>query len=372
MEGRSDPTLRETHAMAELTLGDMPDPLEGINRQVVLRQRPDGMLTNDDVEIIDGAMPELGDRQVLLRMVYLQMDAAVRSWLDEGEGYMPAVKIGEAVRGGGMGRVIESTHPDIPIGSWCGGGLPGWNSWVVADGDSPLVNHFPPDHDAVFQMAVVSSPAATAYFGLTDLGQIKEGDSVLISAAAGSTGSVAVQVARNLGATVVGIAGSDEKCRWVESLGAEVCLNRRTDDLPARLKEIRPKGFDIYFDNVGGPILDLALRRLAIGARVVIIGAISMYNEKGRPPGPSNYLNLINKQATMSGFQGLAYVARYPEAWGRISDWAAEGKMEYKVDLKYGLEHCVGQLNSLFTGANTGKAMVQLCEDPGPGPYERS
>ena len=241
---------------------------------------------------------------------------------------------------------------------------------MVADGDSPLVNAFPGDHDVVFQMAVISSPAATAYFGLTDLGEIKEGDSVLISAAAGSTGSVAVQVARNLGATVVGIAGSDEKCRWVESLGAEVCLNRRIDDLPARLKEIRPKGFDIYFDNVGGPILDVALRRLAIGARVVIVGAISMYNEKVRPPGPSNYLNLINKQAKMAGFQGLAYLERYTEAWNLMWEWAAEGRMQYRSDVKYGLGSCVDQLSSLFTGANTGKAMVQICADPGPGPYE--
>ena len=355
--------------MPEPLPSDLPEPLERVNRQVVLRRRPDGMLTDDDVELVVGDMPELGERQILIRMVYLQMDAAVRSWLDEGEGYLPAVRIGEAVRGGGIGRVIESNHPDIEVGSWCGGGLPGWSSWVVADGDSPIVNAFPADHDALFQIAVISSPAATAYFGLTDLGEVGEGDSVLISAAAGSTGSVAVQVARNLGATVVGVAGSDEKCRWVESLGAEVCLNRRTDDLATRLKEIRPKGFDIYFDNVGGPILDLALRRLAIGARIVIVGAISMYNEKGRPPGPSNYLNLINKQAKMVGFQGLAYVDRYPEAWDRMWEWAAEGKLQYRTDMKDGLESCVDQLNSLFTGANTGKALVRLCDDPGPGPY---
>lgn len=355
--------------MREPTPADLPDPLERVNRQVVLRHRPDGMLTHDDVELVEGAMPELGDRQILLRMVYLQMDAAVRSWLDEGEGYLPAVEIGAPVRGGGMGRVVASTHPDIPVGSWCGGGLPGWQDWVVADGDSPIVNHFPPDHDPILQMAVIGSAAATAYFGLTELGELAEGDSVLISAAGGSTGSVAVQTARNLGASVVGIAGSDEKCRWVEELGAEVCLNRRTDDLAARLKEIRPKGFDVYFDNVGGEILDIALRRLALGARVVIIGAIAMYNMKGRPPGPANYLNLINKQAKMLGFQGLAYVDRYPECWDLMYRWADEGKMTYKADMRLGLESCVDSLNSLFTGANIGKAMVQICDDPGPGPY---
>ncbi|MEZ5166171.1 MAG: NADP-dependent oxidoreductase [Acidimicrobiales bacterium] len=355
--------------MPEPTLADLPDALDRVNRRVVLRRRPDGMLATDDVELTEGPMPELGNRQVLIRMVYLQMDAAVRSWLDEGEGYLPAVRIGEAVRSGGMGRVIESTHPDIPVGSWCGGGLPGWQSWVVAEGDDPLVNAYPPDHDVLFQLAVISSPAATAYFGLTDLGELKEGDSVLISAAAGSTCSVAVQVARNLGATVVGIAGSDEKCRWVESLGAEVCLNRRTEDLGARLKEIRPLRVRCLLRQRGGPILDLALRRLALGARVVIVGAISMYNDKGRPPGPSNYLNLINKQAKMAGFQGLAYVDRYPEAWDQMWAWAAEGRMEYRADVKFGLESCVEQLNALFTGANTGKALVQICADPGPGPY---
>ena len=300
------------------------------------------------------------DREVLVEMVWLQMDAAVRSWLDEGEGYLPAVRIGEAVRSGGMGRVIESRHPDIEVGMWCGAGLPGWREYAIADGDSPIVNSYPADWDAEFQIAVISSPAATAYFGLTDLGELTEGDSVLISAAAGSTGSVAVQTAVNLGASVVGIAGSDEKCRWVESLGAEACLNRRTEDLAARLKELRPRGFDIYFDNVGGPILDLALRRLAVGARVVIVGAISMYNEPGRPPGPSNYLNLINKQAKMLGFQGLAYVDRYDEAWDRMWEWKAEGRMRYRVDAAEGLESCVDQLNSLFTGANIGKALVKL------------
>lgn len=342
---------------------------ERVNRQLVLRRRPRGMLTTEDVELVEGPVPECGDGQVLVRQVYLQMDAAVRSWLDEGHGYLPAVEIGEPVRSGGMGRVIESRHPDIPVGAWCAAGLPGWQDHVAVDGDSPIVNHFPADWDALFQLAVISSPAATAYFGLTDVGELSAGDSVLISAAGGSTGAVAVQVARNLGASVVGIAGTDEKCRWVESLGAEACVNRRTEDLAARLRELRPQGFDVYFDSVGGEVLDIALRRLAPGARVVIVGAISMYNASGRPPGPSNYLNLINTQAKMVGFQGLSYVDRYPEAWDLMWRWKAEGKMEYKADVAHGFESCVDQLNSLFTGANTGKALVQLIDDPGPGPY---
>jgi NADPH-dependent curcumin reductase CurA len=337
-----------------------------VNRQVVLTRRPDGMLTDADVEIIERPVAALAAGEVLVQMVWIQMDAAVRSWLDEGEGYLPAVRIGETVRSGGMGRVIESRHPDISVGDWCSGGLPGWQEFAVVDGGSPLVISFPADIDEVFQLAVISSAAATAYFGLTDLGEIGEGDSVLISAAGGSVGSIAVQTAVNLGATVVGIAGSDEKCRWVEELGAEACLNRRTDDLAVRLKELRPRGFDIYFDNVGGAILDLALRRLAIGARVVIVGAISMYNEKGRPPGPSNYLNLINKQAKMAGFQGLAYVDRYDEAWNQMWEWKEQGKLVYRTDVTHGLETCVGQLNSLFTGANIGKALVQVGPDPGP------
>ena len=183
---------------------------------------------------------------------------------------------------------------------WCGGGLPGWQEYAIANGDSPIVNPYPPDWDVLFQLAVISSPAATAYFGLKELGELKPGDSVLVSAAAGSTGSVAVQTALNLGASVVGIAGSDEKCRWVEELGAEACLNRRSDDMAARLKELRPKGFDIYFDNVGGPILDLALRRLAIGGRVVIIGAISMYNQ-GRAATGTDELSEPHQPASQNG-----------------------------------------------------------------------
>ncbi len=343
--------------------------LDRVNRQVVLRHRPQGMLTHDDVEVIEGPMPECGDGEILVREVYVQMDAAVRSWLDEGEGYLPAVKIGETVRAGGFGRVIESRHPGVEVGQWAAPGLPGWQDWVAVDPDDIFVNLYPADHDALFQICVNSSSATSAYFGLKELGRLAEGDTVVVSAAAGSTGSIVVQVARILGASVIGIAGSDEKCRWVEELGAEACINRRTEDINARLKELRPKGFDIYFDNVGGETLDIALRRMGHGARIVICGAISMYNRTDRPPGPSNYLNLINRQASMVGLQGMAFAPRYPEAWGQVREWYDAGRLTFKADIGHGLETCVDQLNSLFTGSNTGKALVQLCDDPGPGPY---
>ena len=343
--------------------------MTGANRQVVLRQRPHGMLAPDDVELIEGSRPECGAGQVLVQQVFIQMDAAVRSWLDEGEGYLPAVELGAPVRAGGMGRVIESRHPDVEVGQWCAPGLPGWQEWVVADPDDLIVNVYPPDIDPLFQICVLSSSATSAWFGLVELAKLREGETVLVSAAAGSTGSIVVQTARNLGAAVIGIAGSDDKCRWVESLGAEACINRRDEDINARLKELRPQGFQVYFDNVGGEILDIALRRMGQGARIVVSGAISMYLEDGRPPGPSNYLNLINRQASMHGLQGLAYADRYDEAWDVMRRWGAEGRMTYEADIADGLEHCVDQLNALFTGANTGKALVQVCPDPGPGPY---
>ena len=327
------------------------------------------MLQDDDVAIVEGPMPECGEGQILVRMVFAQMDAAVRSWLDEGTGYLPAVEIGAPVRAGGLGRVIESRHPNVEIGQWCAPGLPGWQDWVVVDPDDVFVNLFPPDLDAVFQLSVASSPSTTAYCGLVDVGEMTEGDVVLVSAAAGSTGSIAVQIARLLGATPIGIAGSDEKCRWVESLGAVACINRRTEDVNARLKELAPEGVDVYFDCVGGEILDIALRRLALGARVVIVGAISLYLEGGRPPGPSNYLNLINKQASMRGFQTMAFADRYEAVWEQVRQWRAEGRLDFRADIGDGIETCVDQLNSMFTGANTGKPLSRLAPDPGPGPY---
>lgn len=338
-------------------------------RQVVLRQRPSGLLREDDVELVEVAVPECPAKHILVKMIYLQMDAAVRSWLDEGEGYLPAVQIGEPVRAGGLGRVVESDHPDYEVGDWCSAGLPGWTEYVVADPEHPFVTPGPEDDDPLFQIGVLSSPGPTAYCGLDETGGVRAGDTVLVSAAAGSTGSMVVQVAHNLGASVIGIAGTDEKCRYVESIGAEACINRRTEDVAARLKELRPKGVDIYFDNVGGPLLDVVLRRIAVGARVIVCGAISMYNETGRPPGPSNYLNLINKRASMVGIEGTTFVPRYPAVHRLLRQWRDEGKLDFRIHLTHGLETCVASLNSLFDGSNTGKPVVQVCDDPGPGPY---
>ena len=256
---------------------------------------------------------------------------------------------------------------------WCPGGLPGWQEYAIVDGDSEMVNHFPADLDALFQISVISSAAATAYFGLTECGELTEGDSVL-DLRGGRIDRLDRGADRRQPRRVRG-RESPERTRNAagssHSAPTPASIVTPTTSPPVS-RTLRPKGFDVYFDNVGGPTLDLALRRLAIGGRVVIVGAISMYNEGGRPPGPSNYLNLINKQAKMVGFQGLAWMPRYPEAWDQMWQWKAEGKLDYRADIEWGLESCVDQLNSLFTGKNVGKALVQLCDDPGPGPYAAS
>jgi NADPH-dependent curcumin reductase CurA len=337
------------------------------NERVLLRRRPSGMLTHDDVELVrEDFTPELGPNEVLVRNVWLAMDATVRSWLDEGEGYLPAVQLGEEVRCSSMGRVVASNSDRFAVGQWHAG-LAGWQDYAVVDGSIDLINNpHPAELEALRHISLYASAGPTAYFGLTETGRLTEGETVLVSAAAGSVGSVVVQVAKNLGAQVIGIAGSDEKCAWVESLGAEACLNRHTDDLGRRLKELRPKGVDVYFDNVGGPILDIALRRIARKGRIVVCGAISMYNAGGRPPGPSNYLNLVNTEASMTGFMGLNYVHRYPECFEILDGWIDDGSLTYNADVLVGLDNCVDGLNALFTGANRGKSVVQVADDPGP------
>jgi NADPH-dependent curcumin reductase CurA len=202
----------------------------------------------------------------------------------------------------------------------------------------------------------------TAYFGLLEVGRMEEGDTVVISGAAGATGSTVGQIARIKGASrVVGIAGSEEKCAWgVEELGFDAAINYKTEDVAARLREECPDGIDLFFDNVGGEILDAALGQLALRGRVVLCGAIAAYNEDGPPRGPANYVNLISRRGRMEGFIILDFIPRFPEAQAQMAAWIAEGKIQYATHVVEGLENAPDALNLLFTGGNTGKVIVKV------------
>jgi len=332
------------------------------NRGVVLRRRPEGLLREDDVELVDLPMPEPPPGGCVVKTEWLGIDATVRSWLNEGEGYFPAVELGEVVRCSGSGPVVATDNPEkFPIGMVVTA-LTGWQEHVALpdDGLATPVG-MADDVDQPAYQAVYGATGLTAYVGMVDVAEVHEGQTVVVSAAAGATGSIAAQIAKLHGARVVGIAGGPEKCAWlVDDLGLDGAIDHRADDVRARLKELCPERVDVFFDNVGGPVLDAVLTRIANKARVVLCGAISSYNDARRPPGPANYQNLIQREARMEGFLALNHWGRYPEILPVLQDWVASGKVRYRLHTYEGLDQAVEALNAMFTGANTGKITIKL------------
>ena len=331
-----------------------------MNRQILLRQRPEGLVSHEDFEVVDGPMPVPGDNEVLIETMYLGLDATVRTWLSKAEGYIPPVEIGEVVRCSGIGRVLESNSDKVAAGTLVAC-LTGWQQYATAGDDPMLTTPLATDADPLAELSVFGSAGMTAYVGLTEIGKVRSGETVVVSAAAGATGSTAVQIAKILGARVIGVAGSDEKCAWlVGDLGVDGAINYRTDDLRASLKEHCPKGVDVFFDNTGGPILDAVLGRIANGGRVVLCGAISSYNDHHKPPGPANYLNLISRRASMQGFISWDAWGRWAEITDQLRAWVRDGSLRYRIHTFDGLESAPDALNAMFTGENIGKIVVKL------------
>jgi NADPH-dependent curcumin reductase CurA len=330
-------------------------------RRIVLRERPTGLLSWDDLELEEAPVPEMGEGQALVRTELIGVDATVRSWLNAGEGYLPAVEIGEVVRASGIGTIVASNTPAFEVGD-VAYGLPGLQEYAVCQ-DDLFWSKLPPGTDLAPMLSIYGSTGLTAYVGLIDVGQAKEGETVVVSAAAGATGSLVGQIAKLLGCRAVGIAGTEEKCRFVvEELGFDAAICHRTDDLAAALKEHCPKGVDVYFDNVGGRVLDAVLGRIAQHGRVVLCGSISAYNETHKPPGPANYINLISRRGRMEGFIALDHWGRFPEIADTLRGWVDGGQVRHVEHYFDGLESSVDALNALFTGANTGKVIVRVAE----------
>jgi NADPH-dependent curcumin reductase CurA len=337
------------------------------NERVVLRRRPVGLLTADDVEHESGVpLPSLDDGEALVAVDWIGIDATVRTWLSHAEGYLPAVEIGEAVRASGIGRVVATRCPTLPLGHAVYG-LPGWQRYAVVRDDA-LTTDLGPEVDAPAMLSVYGATGLTAYVGMVDVGQVREGETVVVSAAAGATGSLAAQIAKLHGCRVIGICGTEDKARWLlDDLGLDGAIVHRTDDVRARLQELCPDRVDVYFDNVGGPLLEAVLDRLAMHARVVLCGSIAIYNETRRPPGPANYFQLINRRARMEGFLSLDHWDRFAEVSARLGTWIAEGRLRYRTETYEGLDSAVEALNALFTGANTGKTVIRVLPPARPG-----
>ena len=328
------------------------------NRQILLRRRPVGLLGPQDTELVTTATPAPADGEALLRTTYIGLDAAARTWLNDQAGYLPPVALGEVVRAAGIGEVVETRCDAYQVGDIVTT-LTGFQEYSIIRDDvfSTLI---PGVTDQVAIMSVYGSSGATAYFGMTDIGRPQPGETVVVSAAAGATGSVAGQIAKIAGARVIGIAGGPQKCRAVvEDFGFDACIDYKNEDLAAALKQHCPRGVNVYFDNVGGPILNAVLGRIAPKARVVLCGVISSYLT-GEHPGPANYVNLLAKTASMKGFNALDEWNRFDQAFGDLRRWEHEGSLRHRETIFDGLESCVDALNGLFTGANIGKMLVKV------------
>lgn len=332
-----------------------------MNRQIVLRRRPTGLVQPEDTELITTPAPEPAEGEALVRTTYVGIDAAARTWLNDQPGYLPPVALGEVIRAAGIGEVVASRCDAYTVGDVVTT-LTGFQEYVISRDDIFTTPVPGPDVDQLAVMSVYGPTGATAFFGMVGIGKPQPGETVVVSAAAGATGSVAGQIAKIAGARVVGIAGGPQKCRAVvEDFGFDACIDYRDGDLTAALKKHCPKGVDVYFDNVGGPILDAVLGRLAHNARVVLCGVISSYLT-GEHPGPANYVNLLAKTASMQGFNALNEWGRFDEAFGPLRQWAAEGKLVHRQTIFEGIESCVEAMNGLFTGANIGKMLVKISE----------
>lgn len=338
------------------------------NRRIVLARRPSGVVQDDDFRIEEGPVPQPGPGQILVRLLYLSFDATQRNWLNDVPSYLPPVAIGEVVRAFGVGQVVAGDNPAYPVGALVQGAF-GWQDYTVTDGTLSLgrVSLLPPGVPPEKALGVFSTTGFTAYFGMTDIGGVKEGDVVLVSAAAGATGSVAGQIARILGAsTVIGIAGGAEKCRWVrERAGFDACIDYKAEPVRSRIHELAPKGVDLYFDNVGGAILEDAIANLALRARIVLCGNISSgYAVETPSPGPRNVSRLIERRARMEGFIVLDYAPRFGEAVGKLAGWVGSGRIVTEEDVQQGLENAAATMRRMFSGGNLGKQLLKVADPP--------
>ncbi len=296
-----------------------------------------------------------------MRTRFISIDPTIRTWMNDAPGYLPPIQIGDVVRSAGIGEVVASNSDRYQPGQLVFG-MTGWQDYIVADEGERTMQLLPDGIDPTAALSVFGTTGMTAYFGLLDVGRVKEGDTVVVSGAAGATGSTVGQIARIKGAgRVVGIAGSDEKCAWlVDELGFDAAINYKQPDVSGRLRAACPDGIDLYFDNVGGELLDICLGQLAMRGRVVLCGAIASYNEAGPPPGPRNYINLLVRRGRMEGFIILDYLDRFPEGQMEMAQWVAAGKVKFAVHLVDGLEQAPSALNLLFTGGNRGKVIVRV------------
>jgi NADPH-dependent curcumin reductase CurA len=320
------------------------------------------MAKRSDFEFVTTPAGEPGPGEALVRVLYLSLDPAMRGWMNAGKSYIAPVGLGDVMRAGGIGRVAASNDPSLAVGDTVVG-VTGVQDYAIAKAKD-LTKVDPRLAPLPRYLGALGMPGLTAYFGLLDIGQPKEGETVVVSAAAGAVGAVTGQIAKIKGCRVIGIAGGPDKCRYVvEDLGFDAAIDYKSEEVRAALARHCPKGIDIYFDNVGGEILDIVLLMLARRARVIICGAISQYNNPESIQGPRNYLSLLVNHALMEGFVVFDYAPRHPEGMQALAGWMLAGKLKAREDIVEGLETFPDTLQKLFRGENFGKLVIKVSDE---------
>ena len=331
-----------------------------INKKMILINRPTGIPEKNTWSFEEELISDIKDGQILIKHQYISLDPAMRGWMNNSKSYIPPVEIGTVMRAGTVGEVIQvNNNTNFKVGDFVSGwgGVQeysisdGKNYSIIKDKNNPIYRY----------LGALGMPGMTAYFGIINEGKIKSGDIVLVSAAAGAVGSLVGQIAKIKGCKVIGIAGGNEKCKYVkDQLGFDEVIDYKNDNIYSALKKYCPEGIDVYFDNVGGEILDAALAKLRMNARIVICGAISQYNNTSRTKGPSNYLSLLVNRATMSGMVVFDYKNDYPMAINQISEWFKQGKLKSNESIFEGIENFHEIFLKLFNGNKRGKLILKL------------
>jgi NADPH-dependent curcumin reductase CurA len=334
------------------------------NRQWVLRQRPQGLIQDGDLELIETPVPDLKETEVLVRTIYLSLDPTNRTWMNDSQGYLPPVGLGEVMRGLTLGVVEQSKSERFKAGDIVTPLSGGWADYAVAHEQGLRPVHRAPGMPLTANLSVLGMTGLTAYFGVTDVLKARAGETLVISAAAGAVGSIAGQVAKQRGARVIGIAGGPDKCRWLtEELGFDAAVDYKNEDVGEALDRLAPDGIDLNFENVGGDIMIAVWNRLNIHARMAVCGLISSYNATRMPPSP-NFSRIITHRLNVQGFLVLDYAHRAREMVEEMGPWLADGRVKWKVHVDDGLEGAVTSLNRLFTGDHDGKLLVRVSEEP--------
>ncbi len=331
-----------------------------MNRQWIYATRPDGPVGVDNFEYRETDIPEPGAGQALARLCYLSFEPAMRTWLEDFITYMPPAPLGQPMVGPGVFQIVASNTPALNEGDLVSG-MMSWQDYEVVDGNVRVV---PPGTPIPVMLGPMGGTGLTAYIGLLDIGRPQPGETVLTSGAAGATGSVAAQIARIKGCRSVGIAGGTDKCLWLlEEARLGAVIDYKNEDVGARLSEACPDGVDVYFDNVGGDMLETVMGHMNQGGRVAVCGAISTYNEGMRRPGPSNMFEIIEKRLTLQGFVMFDHMDRVPEASANLGQWVAEGEIAFQTDIQEGFDNIPTTFLRLFSGANQGKQLLKV-RDP--------